>query len=123
VRNLKILKELRTHKNITQQELADYLKVNRNAISRYETGEREPDIEMLIKISDFFEVSVDYLLGKSEKKSSANAEGDKGNNRFEDDIGSLSPESQAKAKEYIEMLKTLDKLKPEEKPVDLNKKA
>ncbi len=120
---MKILKELRTHKNITQQELADYLKVNRNAISRYETGEREPDIEMLIKISDFFEVSVDYLLGKSEKKSSANAEGDKGNNRFEDDIGSLSPESQAKAKEYIEMLKTLDKLKPEEKPVDLNKKA
>ncbi len=60
------LKELRKMKKISQLKLAMDLNMNQNTISRYETGEREPGINELIKIADYFNVSVDYLLGRTE---------------------------------------------------------
>ena len=60
------LKELRRAKGISQLKLALDLNTNQNTISRYETGEREPGIAELIKIADYFNVSVDYLLGRTE---------------------------------------------------------
>ena len=57
------LKQLREQKNISQQKLAIALAMNQNTISRYETGEREADYSTLIKIADYFDVSIDYLLG------------------------------------------------------------
>ncbi|MBO5746626.1 MAG: helix-turn-helix transcriptional regulator [Clostridia bacterium] len=57
------LKELRKSKKITQLMLALELKTNQNTISRYETGEREPGINEIIAIANYFNVSVDYLLG------------------------------------------------------------
>ena len=60
------LKELRTASRKTQEELGKYLKVGRNTISRYESGEREPDLKTAQKIADYFGVSTDYLLGKSD---------------------------------------------------------
>ena len=60
------LKELRKKKNISQLRLATDLNTTQNTISRYETGEREPGIDELIKIADYFNVSVDYLLGRTE---------------------------------------------------------
>ena len=57
------LKELRKSKKITQLTLALKLKTNQNTISRYESGEREPGINEIIAIADYFDVSVDYLLG------------------------------------------------------------
>lgn len=59
------LKELRKAKGLSQQRLATDLNTNQNTISRYETGEREPGISELIKIADYFHVSVDYLIGRS----------------------------------------------------------
>lgn len=59
------LRLLRTEQNITQATLADYLDYGYTAISNYESGRNEPSINDLIKISDFFHVSVDYLVGKS----------------------------------------------------------
>lgn len=56
------LKELRKFKNISQLKLAMDLNMNQNAISRYETGEREADYATLIKFADYFNVSIDYLL-------------------------------------------------------------
>ena len=56
------LKELRKKRNITQFKLAMDLNMSQNTISRYETGAREPSISELIKIADYFEVSLDYLL-------------------------------------------------------------
>lgn len=56
------LKELRTTKKISQLRLALELNMNQNTISRYETGEREPGINELIKIANYFNVSIDYLL-------------------------------------------------------------
>ncbi len=57
------LKELREKSRISQKELADYLGISQNAVSLYEIGKREPNIKTLIKLSDYFNVSVDYLLG------------------------------------------------------------
>ena len=62
------LKELRKEKGISQLKLAMDLSTNQNTISRYETGEREADYKMLIKLSDYFDVSIDYLLERTNNK-------------------------------------------------------
>lgn len=62
------LKELRKSKGISQVKLAMELNTSQNTISRYETGEREPGINELIRIADYFNVSVDYLLGRTNKE-------------------------------------------------------
>ena len=59
------LKYLRQKKGISQLKLAMDLSVNQNSISRYETGEREAGYEMLIRLADYFDVSVDYLLERT----------------------------------------------------------
>ena len=60
------MKELRKEKKITQLKLAMDLNMTQNTISRYESGGREPGIAELIRIADYFDVSVDYLLGRTE---------------------------------------------------------
>ena len=60
------LKELRKSRNISQVKLAMDLNMNQNSISRYETGEREADYATLIAIADYFDVSIDYLLERTE---------------------------------------------------------
>ncbi|MBQ6902556.1 MAG: helix-turn-helix transcriptional regulator [Oscillospiraceae bacterium] len=60
------LREIRKAKGISQLKLALDLNTNQNTISRYETGEREPGIGELIKIADYFNVSVDYLIGHTD---------------------------------------------------------
>ena len=60
------LKEIRKKKHITQLRLAMDLNMNQNTISRYETGEREADYKTLIMFADYFNVSVDYLLERTD---------------------------------------------------------
>lgn len=60
------LKELRKAKNISQLKLALDLNMNQNTISRYETGEHEADYKSLIAIADYFGVSIDYLLERTD---------------------------------------------------------
>ncbi|MCY8239177.1 helix-turn-helix transcriptional regulator [Bacillus inaquosorum] len=62
------LVELRKSKKLTQQGLADKLKITRSSLSQYEIGNRQPDYETLKKIADFFDVTTDYLLGYSNTK-------------------------------------------------------
>ena len=62
------LKKLRKEKGISQLKLALDLNMSQNTISRYETGEREPGINELIKIADYFDVSIDYLVGRYDTK-------------------------------------------------------
>ena len=59
------LKEIRKAKGISQLKMAMDLSTNQNTISRYETGEREPGIAELIRIADYFNVSIDYLLERT----------------------------------------------------------
>ena len=60
------LKALRTSRHITQLKLAMDLNMSQNTISRYETGEREPGLAELVKIADYFSVSIDYLLERTD---------------------------------------------------------
>jgi transcriptional regulator with XRE-family HTH domain len=57
---------LRKKKNVTQQKVADYLGITRPAYTAYEQGKRQPDYETLTKIADFFDVTVDYLIGRTD---------------------------------------------------------
>ncbi len=65
------LKELRLSKELTQGELAKLTGLGRSALGMYESGKREPNFETLEVIADFFNVDMNYLLGKSDVKSSA----------------------------------------------------
>ena len=65
------VKELREEYRFSQYALAEKLNVSQSAIASWESGRREPPIETLRKIADLFNVSLDYLLGKSEYKNFA----------------------------------------------------
>ena len=60
------LKELREQRGISQLKLAMDLGMNQNSISRYETGAREADYQTLIRVADYFNVSIDYLLNRTD---------------------------------------------------------
>lgn len=62
------LKELRQQRHISQLKLAMDLGLNQNSISRYETGEREADYKTLIAFADYFDVSLDYLLERTDNQ-------------------------------------------------------
>ena len=62
------LKELREQRRLNQEGLALKLNVSQSTISAYEIGERVPDLETLIAIASFFNVSLDYLAGLSDLK-------------------------------------------------------
>ena len=56
------LKKVRLDKNMTQKDVAERLGCSPNIYSRYETGERQPSIDVLIRLSQIFEKSIDYLV-------------------------------------------------------------
>ena len=58
------LKSLRKEKGLTQDQLSKLIGIAQTTYAGYETGRYEPDIETLIKIADYFKVSVDYLVGR-----------------------------------------------------------
>ena len=60
------LQELRKQKKLSQLKLALDLNMNQNIISRYENGEREADYETLLRFADYFNVSLDYLFGRTD---------------------------------------------------------
>ena len=63
---MKGLKGIRIRKGLTQQKVALDLNISREALSYYENGKRCPDIQMLILLSDYFDVSIHYLITGSE---------------------------------------------------------
>lgn len=60
------IKQLRLDKKFTQQKVADYLEIDRSNYSKYELGKLEISIEMLIKLSQLYNVTTDYILGLSD---------------------------------------------------------
>ena len=62
----KKLKELRTERKLTQKEVSFSIGLTKNAIANYEADIREPSLDVLKKLCDFFEVSADYLIGRSD---------------------------------------------------------
>lgn len=68
------LKALREAKKITQSKLGEYLGAKKSAISLWESGKRQPDQETLVRIANFFNVTVDYLLGRDSTPASVPAQ-------------------------------------------------
>ena len=60
--------ELRKSKKITQEGLSSKIGVSRSALSQYELGSRQPDYDIIKRMAEYFEVSIDYLLGNSESQ-------------------------------------------------------
>lgn len=67
------LRKLRKENELTQQQLADKLNVTKGTVSAYETNAKYPSIEVLIKITNVFNISADYLLGLSETSKFENS--------------------------------------------------
>lgn len=65
----KRLKHLRQLGGVTQKELAEYLRVGKTTISNYETGYSSPDLETLNRLADYFQVSIDYLMGRTDQRN------------------------------------------------------
>lgn len=108
------IKHLRKEMNLLQKDLAEKLNLTQQTISLYESEKRQPDYETLQKIADFFNVSVDYLLGRTdEKKIILDSVNDASieyyaDNKIIKDINGLSPESKKDLEEYIKLLKLRD---------------
>ena len=82
------LKTLRKSRGLTQVQFAEIFNISSGTIAMWETNKRVPDTSMLIKIAEFFNVTVDYLLGKSEVPMSNS------NNQLEDVYLSLAKTAQ-----------------------------
>lgn len=66
---MKRLKELRLNKKMTLQQMADILGLTQRNYQRYETGEVDPPTSKTIALADYFDVSLDYLVGRSDDPS------------------------------------------------------
>ena len=93
------LKTLRTNKKMTQQDVADMLNIPRGTYAHYEINKREPDNATLILLADFFEVTVDYLLGREEKDSTIAA------HRTDNPTDDLPKEALDKIEEFKELMR------------------
>ena len=62
------LKELREDLHLRQDQVAKLMRVNKNAISTYENGTREPSLGMLVRLARLYRVSTDYLLGVTDNR-------------------------------------------------------
>lgn len=98
-----ILKTLRKTKKITQEQLAEIIGVERSSIAKYESTNTIPSIDVLLKISNYFNVSLDYLLENKQNEKTLT----KGQRRFAmyDDEGNI--ESIITDEKYLDAIKTI----------------
>lgn len=66
----KRIEDMRIDHDLTQQNVADYLLIQREVYRRYEKGTRTIPIELLIRLADYYETSIDYLVGRTDNKES-----------------------------------------------------
>ena len=104
-----IFRDLRKEKNLTQKQLGQVLNVDQSAICAWEKGRNQPDYEMLIRCAEFFDTSVDFLLGKPEARNEhmsfdefKKAKDEAG---FNKDFRSLTDEQKELVKEIIRNFK------------------
>ncbi len=62
------IRDLREDNDLTQQQIADYLMCDQSLYSKYERGEREIPLELVIRLADYYNVSIDYLVGRSARR-------------------------------------------------------
>ena len=81
------LKDLRTSRNMTQSELAQAVEISQTAISLYERGKREPDMQLLAQLAELFSVDMNYLLGTQARPAPQTEAEPQLNARDQRDIG------------------------------------
>lgn len=130
------LVELRKIKDVTQEDVAYFIGVTRPAYTAYESGRRQPDYEILQKLADYFNVTTDYLLGRSDiayqDDSNKPSEIDEHDNlqptpperirKFYKKVGELSSESLALLEEQTDHLLRLEREVLERKRAERNSK-
>ena len=62
------LKDIREDKDITQKEISDFLPIKQNTYSQYENGQRQIPVSILIKLAEYYNTSVDYILKLTDEK-------------------------------------------------------
>ena len=62
------IQDLRTDADLSQKQLSEILHISQRSYSHYETGSRNIPVEMLIRLANYYDISVDYLIGRTDKK-------------------------------------------------------
>jgi len=106
------LKKLRTERNISQTTMAQKLNISRQAYNHYETGRNMPPPDSLVKIANFFDVSTDYILQKTDdptpaKKIKQSKKEKEGENMKNEDLNG-KPVTQAQFNKAVKNLATKD---------------
>ena len=103
------LKSLRAEKNISQKKLAEELFVSQQTIAKWETDKSTPNPDTITKISDFFEVSTDYLLGKSDFRTHLDEELSQEEFALYGEVRELTTAEKEKIMEFIKFTKSIRK--------------
>ena len=104
---MKRLKELRKEKNLLQKDIASAVNHSITCISDWERGKREPSIDDLIRLADFFGVSIDYLVGREEEDGVVIVSGNelsKDESALIDKLRCLDPLNKELAYQYVDFL-------------------
>lgn len=96
----KILKALREDRDLKQEDIAKYMKVDRSTVGKWESGSSSPDYDKLIKLAEYFNVSVDYILGRTDVKNPT----DKISDALEEDEELLEFWNELKEREELQLL-------------------
>lgn len=120
----KRIKELRIENGYTLKQLGEMLNLGEITMSMYESGKRNPDYDTLIKLSQIFGVTTDYLLGVSDIRD-LNTTKPSAENTTSYEVDDLSEESKKELEKYIHLLKLKDQMDKgkEEQSSALERKA
>lgn len=82
------IQDLRTDSDLSQKQISDILHISQRSYSHYETGSRNIPIEMLIRLANYYETSIDYLVGRTDNKKCRNC---KGTEQVQNEGDAISP--------------------------------
>lgn len=101
------LKELRLKNEKLQKDVADYLNITTSAYGYYEKGIRQPNPEMLLKLAEYFDVTTDFLLGRTDTPNEKNIDDEKLiiAARSDVDLSELTEDEQKYILDFIKMIK------------------
>lgn len=109
------IKLLREELNMTQQELADKLDGAKSTVAMYEKGDRKPSMEVLLKLSEIFDCSIDYILGKSDIRSPELQEDPLGLAKIGFSMKDYNPPTDKQREQLAELIKVVLKDNKKEK--------
>lgn len=109
------IKELRIEKRLLQSDVAKYIGKSERIVGFYEKGERDPNTDTLLKLSELFDVSIDYILGKTDIKDSKTINLSDIDIAFASGIRGLNKENQETLRDIMEGLLAKQELEDDKK--------